>query len=164
MIIKVHLIHAHAYVRSWQISVIYVPHQKKSFAKYRWRTYNWWQITLIPVVSSNDMTYVNMVSIPAEEHNRYMTYIITYPSSGIRAFNAARTALHTLREHIHVLNKRPQDNPRSHALGVRSWPVAQQTRNLYRTIRTVLSKPRLERTGPGFTSPNERILIVLPFH
>ena len=28
-------------------------------------------------------------------------YITTYPPSGARAFNAARTALHTLRERIH---------------------------------------------------------------
>jgi hypothetical protein len=40
-----------------------------------------------------------------------MTYIITYPPCGARAFNAA--ALHTLREHIHVLRKRSQDIPRS---------------------------------------------------
>jgi hypothetical protein len=38
-----------------------------------------------------------------------MAYITTYSSNGARAFNAARTALHTLRERIHVLRKRPQD-------------------------------------------------------
>jgi hypothetical protein len=42
-----------------------------------------------------------------------MTYITTYVSSGARAFNAARTTLHTLREHIYVLRNRPQDIPRS---------------------------------------------------
>jgi hypothetical protein len=42
-----------------------------------------------------------------------MTYITTYPPSGVRAFNVAQTALHTLRERIHVLRKRPQDIPRS---------------------------------------------------
>jgi hypothetical protein len=42
-----------------------------------------------------------------------MTYINTYPPSGVRAFNAARTTLHTLREHIYVLRKRPQGIPRS---------------------------------------------------
>jgi hypothetical protein len=93
--------------------VLSVPQQKKSFAKYRWRTYNWWKITLIPVVSSSGMTYVNMVSVPTEEHNRYMTYITTYPLSDVRAFNVVWTVLHTLREHIHVLRKRPQDIPRS---------------------------------------------------
>jgi hypothetical protein len=91
--------------------VLYVPHQKKNFAKYRLRTYNQWQIALIPVVSSSGMTYANVVSVPAEKHNRYMTYITAYPPSGACAFNAA--ALHTLREHIHVLRKRPQDIPRS---------------------------------------------------
>jgi hypothetical protein len=42
-----------------------------------------------------------------------MTYITTYLPSGARAFNAARTTLHTLRERIHVLMKRPQYIPRS---------------------------------------------------
>jgi hypothetical protein len=54
-----------------------------------------------------------MVSVLVQEHNRYMTYITTYPPSDARAFNVARTALHTLRERIHVLRKRPQDIPRS---------------------------------------------------
>jgi hypothetical protein len=70
--------------------------QKKRFAKYRWRTYNQWQIVLIPVVSSSGMTYTNVVSIPAENHNRCMTYITSYPTSGARAFNAARIELHML--------------------------------------------------------------------
>jgi hypothetical protein len=55
-----------------------------------------WQFTLIPVVSSSGMTYTNMVSVPAEEHNRYITYITTYLPSGTRAFNAIRTTLHML--------------------------------------------------------------------
>jgi hypothetical protein len=59
------------------------------------------------------MTYVNMISIPVEGHNRYITYITTYPPSGTRAFNAAHTVLHTLRERIHVLSKRPQNIHRS---------------------------------------------------
>jgi hypothetical protein len=93
--------------------VLYVPHQKKSFVKYRWHTYSRWQITPIPIVSSTGMTYANVVSVLAEEHNRYMTYTTTYPPSGVRAFDAAWTTLHTLRERIHVLKKRPQDIPRS---------------------------------------------------
>jgi hypothetical protein len=95
------------------MSVLYVPHQKKCFVKYRWRTYNGWQITLIPIISSSGMTYAIVISIPSEEHNIHMTYITTYPSSGACAFNAARTTLHTLQEHIHILRKRLQDIPRS---------------------------------------------------
>jgi hypothetical protein len=30
-----------------------------------------------------------VVSVPVEEHNRYMTYITTYPPSGAHMFNAA---------------------------------------------------------------------------
>jgi hypothetical protein len=40
------------------MSVLSVPHQKKSFYHtYRRRMYNRWQIRLNPVVSSNDTTY-----------------------------------------------------------------------------------------------------------
>jgi hypothetical protein len=35
--------------------------------------------------------------------------------------------------------------------------------NLYHMIGTVLKQPRLEGTGPGFTSPGERILTFLPW-
>jgi hypothetical protein len=63
------------------------------------------KVTLIPIVSSNDMTYANVVSVPVEEHNRYVAYITTYPPSGAHVFNAAWTALHTLQERIHVLRK-----------------------------------------------------------
>jgi hypothetical protein len=72
--------------------VLYVPHQKKAFAKYRWLMHSRWQITFILIVSSSSMTY---------------------PPSGTHMFNAAWTSLHTLRECIHVLRKRPQDIPRS---------------------------------------------------
>jgi hypothetical protein len=96
------------------MSVIYVPHRNKSFGKYRWRMYNQWQITLMSVVSSSGMTYENVVSVPAEEHNWYIiTYITPYPLSATRAFNDAWTTLYTLRERIHVLRKRPQDIPKS---------------------------------------------------
>ncbi len=47
-----------------KMSVLYVPHQKKSFAKYRRRTHSLWHFTLIPVVSSSGMTYANVVSVP----------------------------------------------------------------------------------------------------
>jgi hypothetical protein len=99
------------------------------------------KVALIPVVSFRGMTYANMLSVPVEEHNRYMTYITTYPSSGAHMFNAAWIALHTLQECIHVMRKWPQDIPRSpHTLGARSWLFAWWTRNLYRTIGTVLKQ------------------------
>jgi hypothetical protein len=74
--------------------------------------YNRSQIALIPVVSSSGMNYANVISIPIEEHNRYMINITTYPPSGTHAFNAAWIALHTLQECIHVFSKRPQYIPR----------------------------------------------------
>jgi hypothetical protein len=67
------------------------------------------RVTLIPVVSSSGMTYANVVSVHAKEHNRYMTYITTYPPSGARTINSTQTVLHTLRERTHVFRKRPQD-------------------------------------------------------
>jgi hypothetical protein len=59
------------------------------------------------------MTYANVVSVPAKEHNRYMTYIIIYLPSGACAFDIVQTALHMLQERIQVLSKRPQDILRS---------------------------------------------------
>jgi hypothetical protein len=63
------------------------------------------KVALITVVSYSGITYANMVSVSADEHNRYMTYITTYLPSGAHMFNAAWTALHTLPEHIHALRK-----------------------------------------------------------
>jgi hypothetical protein len=90
--------------------------RKKAFATYRWRTHSRWQFALNPVVNSNNTIYGNVVSVPTEEHNIYIymhTYFTTYPPSGVRVFNAARTVLHTLRECIHDVRKRPQDIFRS---------------------------------------------------
>jgi hypothetical protein len=64
-----------------------------------------WQIALIPIVNSSGMTYTNVATVPAKKHNKYMTYITTYPPSGAHAFNATWTELHTLQECIHVLRK-----------------------------------------------------------
>jgi hypothetical protein len=59
----------------------------------------------------------------------------------LNAFNATWTALHTLKERIHVLRKWPQDIPTSpNALGARSWLIARQTRSSYRMIGTVLKQ------------------------
>jgi hypothetical protein len=44
----------------------YPSSPKEKIAKPKWRTYSRWQFTLIPVVSSSDMTYANVVSIPVE--------------------------------------------------------------------------------------------------
>jgi hypothetical protein len=68
MVLKIDLLYAHAYVRSWQYVSPIRPHQKKKFAKCSLRTYSRWQIALILVVCSSSMTYTNMVSVPAEKH------------------------------------------------------------------------------------------------
>jgi hypothetical protein len=57
---------------SCNMSDLYIPHQKKKVTKYRWCMYSRWQIALILVVSSNDITYINIVSVPTEEHNIYI--------------------------------------------------------------------------------------------
>jgi hypothetical protein len=87
--------------------------KRKTFAIYRRRTHSRCQIALIPVVSYSGITYANVVSVPTEEHNRYMIYITTYLLSGTHAFNVAWIALHMLQECIHVLRKWPQEIPRS---------------------------------------------------
>jgi hypothetical protein len=42
------------------------PHQKGKLAKYRWCTCSRWQNTLIPVVNSNGMTDIIVVTVPTE--------------------------------------------------------------------------------------------------
>jgi hypothetical protein len=71
------------------------------------------KVALISVVSSKRYDLLNVVSVPTEQSQIYMTYITTYPPSGAHAFNAAWTMLHTLWSRIHVLRKRPQDIARS---------------------------------------------------
>jgi hypothetical protein len=70
-----------------KISVIYVSHQNKSFAKYRCCMYSRWQIVLILVVSFNAMTYINMVSVPTKKSQIYMIYITIYSPSDAHVFN-----------------------------------------------------------------------------
>jgi hypothetical protein len=69
-----------------------------------------------------------------------MTYITTYPPTSARAFNATWTTLHTLRERIHVLRKRPQDIPRSPR--PRCMVIANRMTDTqpYRTIGSVLKQ------------------------
>jgi hypothetical protein len=56
------------------MSVLSIPHQKKkAFATYRWRMHSQWQFTLIPMVSSNKMTYTIMVSIPVEDIHHHLS-------------------------------------------------------------------------------------------
>jgi hypothetical protein len=58
------------------------------------------------------MTYTNVISVPAKNTCIYDIHYYLFPS-GARAFSIARTTLHTLRERIHVLSKKPQDISRS---------------------------------------------------
>jgi hypothetical protein len=91
--------------------VISIPHQMKKLLPH---------IGGVRIVSGNShstpwliLAIQHVVSVPAEERNRYMTYITTYPPSVAHTLNTAWTALHTLWERIHVLRKRPQDIPTS---------------------------------------------------
>jgi hypothetical protein len=50
----------HMYMRDDDnMSVLYVPYQKKSLTEYRWRTHSRWQDALILIVSSNDTILCN---------------------------------------------------------------------------------------------------------
>jgi hypothetical protein len=120
--------------------VLYIHHQKKSFAKYIWCTYNWWQITLFPVVSSSGMTYAYVVSILAEN-----TIDIWHTSPLIPQVASVHLMIHG--QHCicyeNVFMSWGRDNKTSlgpHALGARSWPVARQTRSPYHMIGTILKQ------------------------
>jgi hypothetical protein len=70
-------------------SVLYVL-TKEKICQYRWRLHSRWQNTLKSVVSSNEATYDNVVSVPAENITDIIyTCITTYPQSGTHAFNDA---------------------------------------------------------------------------
>jgi hypothetical protein len=56
------------------MSVLYVPHQKKRFAKYIWRTYSQWRSHSSPWSVLAKLVYAIMVSVPAEEHNIHIWY------------------------------------------------------------------------------------------
>jgi hypothetical protein len=107
-VFKVRFLMQYECMMPYNMSDLYIPYQKKSSPNIDGVRILSGKIALILVVSSSGITYANVVSVPAEEHNRYMTCITTYLPSGACAFNTARTMLHILREHIHILRKRSQ--------------------------------------------------------
>jgi hypothetical protein len=80
----------HENVMSMQhMSVLYVLIKEKN-CQYRCRSHSRWQNALKPVVSSNEATYDNVVSVPAENTTDIIyTCITTYPQSGTHVFNVA---------------------------------------------------------------------------
>jgi hypothetical protein len=165
LVFKICFLMQYECMMSYNMLVLYVPHQKKKLSN----------IDGICIIGGNShsslwivltrQSYAIVVSVPAEEHNRYIfIYIATYPPSDVHVFNVVWTSLHMLWERIHVLQKWPQDIPRPpHVLGARSWLIAQRTRNPYHTIGIVLKKPHLEGTCLRFTSPSRRKLNFLPW-
>jgi hypothetical protein len=90
---------------SCNMSALYIPHQKKKGMP---------NIDDVRVVSGKSHSYLWLVLterltqmwlVYLQKGAIYMTYITTYPPTGTHAFNATWTALHTLRECIHVLQK-----------------------------------------------------------
>jgi hypothetical protein len=120
------------------------------FAKHRWHTSSRWKITHIPVISSSVMTYANLVSIPAKEHNIH----IWYTSPLIPEVVPMHLMLHKQRciHYENVFMYWGRDNKTSlglHDLGARLWPVARQTRKPYRMIGTILKQTLSWGNGSG---------------
>jgi hypothetical protein len=91
------------------------------------------------------------------------TYITTYLPSGVHAFNVAWVALHTLDNVFTSRGMGPQNIPRSshprcavmasHMTDTQSILPNMDCSQASLVLRGwVSSKPRLENTGPGFTS------------
>jgi hypothetical protein len=96
---------------------------KKRFAQYIRHTYNRWRSHSSPLSVLAKLVYAIMVRVPAEKHNIHL-----HTSPLIPQVVSMHLALHTSQECIHVLQKWPQDIPRSLlALGTRSWLVARRT-------------------------------------
>jgi hypothetical protein len=164
LVFKVHFLMKYDSMMSCNMSVLYIPHQKKRLAKYRWRTYSRWQNALIPVVSSNETIYAIVVSVPTEKHKIHIyTYITTYPQ-------VAPTCL-TLRGqrcicHENVFMSWGGDHKTSlgpHTLGARSWLVTWRTRYPYRTIGIVLNQTSSWGDGSGIhiTRREDTYLLIL---
>jgi hypothetical protein len=83
------------------MSVLSIPHQKKSFCyTCRRRTHNRWHIALNPVVSSNSMTYTNVVSVPTKKHNIHDIHHLNeryLPSYLVIGASLQKSKLHKLR-------------------------------------------------------------------
>jgi hypothetical protein len=98
---------------SWQQAVQSVLTKRKALPNVYGIRINGGKSCSSPQLVLMRLSYVIVVSVPPEEQNIHITYITTYPPSGVHAFNATWTTLHTLWERIHVLRKWQQDIPRS---------------------------------------------------
>jgi hypothetical protein len=106
-----------------------------------------------------------VVSIPAEEHNIY----IWHTSPLVPQVAPKHLTLHGQRCICHKniftsCGSGHKTFPGLYSSWVRSHDSSHDDVSLYRTIGTASSKPRLEATGPEFTSPGTRILTFLPWH
>jgi hypothetical protein len=97
----------------YNMSVLYVLTKRKSLLNIDGIRVVSDKVTLIPVVSSNEIIIHKRGQRSCRRTQYTYTYISIYPPSGSHAFNASWTTLYTLRECIHVLHKQPQDIPSS---------------------------------------------------
>jgi hypothetical protein len=97
---------------------------KENLIKYRWHTYNRWQITFIPIVSSSSMTYATWLA-----HMQKSTIHIWHTSPLIPQVASVRLTLHE-RCRIHyenIFTSWGRDHKTSldpHVIGTWSWLVA----------------------------------------
>jgi hypothetical protein len=145
-------------------SDLYVPHQKKKLAKYRWHTYSRWQSALIPVVRSNDMAYETWLAYMQKRTKD----IYSHTSQLIPQVAPLCLTLHGQRciRYENVFTSWGRDHKTFlglNALGVRSWPVERQTCNPYRTIGTVLKQALSwgDRSGIHITRQEDTYLLTL---
>jgi hypothetical protein len=116
--------------------------------KYIWHAYNWWQITLIPVVSSSDLTYKTWLA-----YLQKSIIYIWHTSPLIPQVTPAHLMLHgqCCICYENVFTSWVRDHKTSlgaHILDARSWLVAQRTHNPYHMIGTVLKQN--SSWGDGF--------------
>jgi hypothetical protein len=88
-----------------------------------------------------------------------MRYITTYPPSGAHAFNAA----YVTRTYSRLAEVAIRHSQVCTLLGYAVMTRHTTDVSPYHMIGTASSKPRLETTGPEFSSPDTRILTILPW-
>jgi hypothetical protein len=128
--------------------VLHIPHQKKTFVKYRLRTHSRWQIALIPMVSSSGMTYTIMVSIPSEKH-MYIWHTSPLITQVVSTHLTLRGQRYIRYKNIFTFWGRDHKTFLGpHTLGAWLWPVTRQTCSPYHTIGTILKQA--SSRGDGF--------------
>jgi hypothetical protein len=88
LVFKICFLMQYECMMSYNMLVLYVPHQKKKLSNIDGICIIGGNSHSSPWIVLTRQSYAIVVSVPAEEHNRYIfIYIATYPPSDVHVFN-----------------------------------------------------------------------------